>query len=121
LPGDNGQPARLTENQPPASAPAPVPTPVAAPKPYTPENAKPASGQFTVCVASYSTEAAAQRGLREYQNLGKARIIAVDIPGKGRWRRVCIGQYQSFNQAQSVASQMRSAGTAKGAFAARLP
>jgi hypothetical protein len=72
-------------------------------------------------VASYSTEAAAQSDVGNYQNLGTARIISVDLPGKGRWHRICIGQYKTQAEAQAEANKWRNSGAAKGAFVVRLP
>ena len=120
-----------------AAATTPLPGEKPLPKPYVPEgpasstpgiagisaaadNAT-ASGGYSVCVASYSTEAAAQSDLGNYQSLGSARIVSVDIPGKGRWHRVCLGQYKTQAEAQGEANKWRNSGAAKGAFVVRLP
>ena len=121
----------------PGQATTPLPGEKPLPKPYVPEgpasstpgiagisavadNAT-ASGGYSVCVASYSTEAAAQSDLGNYQSLGSARIVSVDIPGKGRWHRVCLGQYKTQAEAQGEANKWRNSGAAKGAFVVRLP
>ena len=100
--------------------------PVPTPKPYVPEeDVKPQqtvpSGTYTVCVASYATEAAAQSDLKNFANMGQAQIIAADIPGKGRWYRICVGQYSGQAAAQAEANRLRSSGQAKGAFVVRVP
>jgi hypothetical protein len=69
-----------------------------------------------VCVSSYSSQEAAQRDLPRFRALGEAFIVPADLPGKGRWYRICVGQYPGREQAQIQANQWRGSGTAKGAF-----
>jgi cell division septation protein DedD len=86
----------------------------------TPATGAPGGG-YSVCVASYSSQEAARRDQPLYQKLGQIFIVAADIPGKGRWYRICVGRYNSRAQAHNQASQWRDNGTAKGAFAVTLP
>jgi cell division septation protein DedD len=108
--------------------------PAPQPQPSVPDDNSPADGNssptaapgtpgggYSVCVSSYSSEEAARRDQTLYQKLGQVFIIAADIPGKGRWYRICVGQYASRAQAQNQANQWRGSGTAKGAFAVTLP
>lgn len=81
----------------------------------------PAKVSFGVCVASYSTRAAAESQLKNYSSLGHAQIVSVDLPGKGRWYRICVGQYETSATAQAQANKWRNSGQAKGAFVGRLP
>jgi hypothetical protein len=105
--------------------------PAPQPRPYVPDDNRPSdaasspagplSGGYSVCVSSYSSEEAARRDQALYRKLGRVFIVAADIPGKGRWYRICVGQYGSRNQAQNQAGQWRSNGTAQGAFVVTLP
>ena len=72
-----------------AASPAPA-SPRAAAHPTSPP--APASGRYTIQVGSAPHRADAER-LAKRLAARKARVVAADVPGKGRWYRVQVGSY----------------------------
>ena len=86
--------------------PEPLPAPVASPAST--------SGNWTIQVASYSDKG--QAGARvaglKSSNI-PARLVTVEIPGKGTWYRVQIGGYDTREEGARQGNQLRSRGVIK--------
>lgn len=87
-----------------SSSPKPAPVteaPAAAPK----------QGNLTIQVASFNDQAQANERVSWFRSKGvEARIVKVDIPGKGTWHRLQIGGFKSREDAGSYANQLKSKG-----------
>lgn len=99
-------PATPTATALPTPAPSPSPTPAAAPsvapplpapKPRPPPAAEPA---FAVQVGASQDPAEAAR-IAEKFKAQRARVVAADIPGKGRWYRVRVGAFEDRASAEA--------------------
>jgi DedD protein len=66
-------------------------------------------GAFTIQVASAPRRADAERVARGLASRG-ARVVAADLPGKGRWYRVQIGEYPSREAASRQLASLSGAG-----------
>ncbi len=76
---------------------------------------------FGVQVSSFQTEARAREDLARYQKIGyKGVIITVEVPGRGKRRRVILGPYPTQEEAASVASAIREDGLSPEAQAVPL-
>jgi cell division septation protein DedD len=72
-------------------------------------------------VSSFKTESIAQNDLARFRALGYPGIIvAVEVPGRGIWRRVVLGPYDSPSEAEAMATAVRAAGLSEKAQAMRL-
>jgi cell division protein FtsN len=68
----------------------------------------PASGGYTVNVASFNKRQSAEKYLAELDKQGlKAFIWSVDLPEKGTWYRVAIGKFLSYKEAQSFQDELQ--------------
>ena len=98
----------------PSAEPSPAPR-VAAPAPRSPARAATAASQgaqasskgaFWIQVGSSHNRADADRLAKK---VGKAKVVAADVPGKGRWYRVLVGSFDSREAAKrQLASLSRS-------------
>lgn len=89
--------------------PEPVkPAPVAAPK-------SPAvSGPWTLQVAAYSDEAQASASRAALQSRGMvARVVRVDLPGKGTWYRVQVGDFPTREAGMAFGRNLRAKGVVR--------
>jgi cell division septation protein DedD len=87
----------------------PVPVPVV-PEP-APAPSVPASGDWTIQVASFNNRGQADERLASLKGAGiPARVARVDIPGKGTWYRVQIGGFDSREEGTRYGNQLRSRG-----------
>ena len=69
----------------------------------------PRRGAFTIQVASAQRRADAERVASKLSQRG-ARVVAADLPGKGRWYRVQIGDYPSREAASRQLASLSRAG-----------
>jgi cell division septation protein DedD len=68
---------------------------------------KPSKGNFTVQLASFKDQNSAKKFAARFKDLQpKATVRTVDLPGKGRWYRVQIGQLSSRDQASALADRL---------------
>ena len=93
------------------SSPAP---PV--PLPVVPETAAapsaPVSGDWTIQVASYNNQRQADERLASLKGAGMpARVVRIDLPGKGTWYRLQIGGFGSREEGTRYGNQLRSRGS----------
>lgn len=118
------------ENPPPAPAPEPASaarTDTAAVRPPAPEAPKaPAADrvrppQYAVHVASHKARSSADREAGAYQKKGyTVRIVQADIPGRGRFYRVLVGEFDTRGRALQAARALKSSGRAGYAGVLRL-
>ncbi|HET9599006.1 MAG TPA: SPOR domain-containing protein [Anaeromyxobacteraceae bacterium] len=71
--------------------------------------ASPHHGAYTIQVASSQRRADAERAARKLSSRG-ARVVAADVPGKGRWYRVQLGEYPSRDAAARQLASLSRAG-----------
>ncbi|WP_448203320.1 SPOR domain-containing protein [Azospirillum sp. sgz302134] len=99
-----------------AAIPAPAPLPAAPPQPPAAGIAAPAGGfpgGFVVHLASYRSEAAAQRGWAELRahapDLAKVepRFLPTVLPDKGQWVRVAAGPFASRADAAGFCASLK--------------
>lgn len=90
---------------PPSQVAAPAPRPESGPGQI------PATGDWTIQIASFSdqTQAGARVASLKADGL-PARVARGDIPGKGTWYRVQIGGFKSREEGQRYGNQLRSRG-----------
>jgi len=96
-----------------ATAP-PAPVPGVATGSATPgKSAEPAKEtgkgkeSFSLQVASYKEKAKAEETAKKLGSLGfKPRVLAVDLPAKGRWYRIVVGGFESREAAQKAADRI---------------
>jgi cell division septation protein DedD len=135
---DAGEPPRLSYHEaltrpaePPAPAPRPAapasprptPAPAAAPSPAAvpPERAatdpsalaEEARGAFTIQVGASQDRAEAQRILDRFKG-HRGRIVAAEIPRKGRWYRVRLGAFETKEAAERYLSDLSRETGARG-------
>jgi DedD protein len=104
---DSGKPAALAPGSPPAAQGA-------RPAEGSPKKATdPAKGSvtaketFNLQVASYKQRAKAEETAKRLVPLGfKPRVLAVDLPAKGRWYRVVVSGFESREAAQKAAARI---------------
>lgn len=88
-----------------------VTTPKEAPKPPAPTASAPATpnrGNITIQAGSYNDQGQANAKVSALKAANEtARVVQVNIPGKGTWYRVQIGRFPSREQATSYANQLR--------------
>jgi len=71
------------------------------------EPSTPVTG-YGVHVSSFQTLAKANEDLDRYREVGyRGLVVTVQVPGKGRWRRVMLGPYPTLEEARSVAQAIR--------------
>ena len=102
------QPDAVAEAQPKPPAP-PVAQPKATAQPTTEvsKEVKPPKGSFTVQLASFKDQNSAKKFAARFQDLKpKATVRTVDLPGKGRWYRVQVGQLSSRDEATALADRL---------------
>ncbi len=109
------------------TAPATTTTTTTAPPPpakkQPPARAKkaPKAKSYTVCAASFRQEKAAKTWAGQLAQKGlKPQVVAVDLPGKGRWYRVCLGSFATPAQAAARARALKKQGLAQSPFPTRL-
>lgn len=62
---------------------------------------------FSLQVASYKEKAKAEETAKKLGSLGlKPRVLAVDLPSKGRWYRIVVGGFESREAAQKAADRI---------------
>ncbi len=62
---------------------------------------------FSLQVASYKEKAKAEETAKKLGSLGfKPRVLAVDLPAKGRWYRIVVGGFESREAAQKAADRI---------------
>lgn len=70
------------------------------------ENGK-AKESYSLQVASYKERLKAEEAAKKLASLGfKPRVLAVDLPAKGRWYRIVIGGFESREAAQKAADRI---------------
>ena len=83
-----------------------VDTPSRKPVETVKENGK-AKESYSLQVASYKERAKAEEAAKKLASLGfKPRVLAVDLPAKGRWYRIVIGGFESREAAQKAADRI---------------
>lgn len=109
-PADSAPPA-------PAAAPAPVPAPAAAPPPAPAPKPRalpaPREPAFAVQVGASQDPAEAARIVEKFK-AQRARVVAADIPGKGRWYRVRVGAFEDRASAEAYLKDLARETGAKG-------
>jgi hypothetical protein len=119
-PGTTAQPA------PAATGAKPAPSPTApAPAASTPTTDVRLVGDtpagYGVHVSSFKTDSIAQNDLARFRALGyPCIVVSVEVPGRGIWRRVVLGPYDSPSEAEAMAAAVRAAGLSEKAQAMRL-
>ena len=82
-----------------------------APRPVSSGRESPASGDWTIQIASFSAQTQAGARVASLKADGlPARVARGDIPGKGTWYRVQIGGFRSREEGQRYGNQLRSSG-----------
>lgn len=111
--------AKAAPNQ--AAAPPPAPAKAAPPKAEKP--AAPAGpARYAACLGSHKTQAQAEVQKARLTRAGvMAEVWAVDLPGKGRWHRVCAGDFATLAEAQAQAKAWEKEGLATTPFPVRRP
>jgi len=108
-------PEKITVQDEPAAAEAePKPaTSQAKPKSASQQTAevlkeeKPSKGNFTVQLASFKDQTSANKFAAQFKDLKpKPTVRTVDLPGKGRWYRVQVGQLSSRDEASALADRL---------------
>ncbi len=92
----------------PATARGVAPAEATARKPAEPvKGAEKAKESFSLQVASYKERAKAEETAKKLGSLGfKPRVLAVDLPSKGRWYRIVVGGFESREAAQKAADRI---------------
>jgi hypothetical protein len=89
--------------------------------PATQSDAKPAGRSYGVHVSSFRTRSMAAIDLARYEKIGyRGTIVTVQLPGKGEWRRVLLGPYPNYAEAQRVARAIREDGLAPEAMVRKI-
>ena len=90
----------------PAVAPSKAKTGGTEPKP--PVAGPAASAKFSVQVVSYDDRVKANQLQKKLRSMGyKAEVSEMDIPGKGKWYRVMVNNYQTRNEAEKTADNIK--------------
>ena len=72
-----------------------------------PKEEKPSKGNFTVQLASFKDQNSAKKFAARFKDLQpKPTVRTVDLPGKGRWYRVQVGQLSSRDEASALADRL---------------
>jgi cell division septation protein DedD len=102
------KPTAAAEAQPePPATPEAQPKPTAQPTTEVSKEEKPPKGSFTVQLASFKEQHSAEKFAARFQDLKpKATVRTVDLPGKGRWYRVQVGQLSSRDEATALADRL---------------
>ena len=102
------QPTADAEPQPkPPATPEAQPKPPPQPTTEVSKEEKPPKGSFTVQLASFKDQNSAKKFAARFQDLKpKATVRTVDLPGKGRWYRVQVGQLSSRDEATALADRL---------------
>jgi hypothetical protein len=119
------------KTEPPKTEPAKTEPAKAAPpkaEPAKTEPTRPAktpaelAGPYTVCLSSHKEAGAAKAEAARLAAKGvPAQVVAVDLGAKGRWFRVCSGEFKTPAQAQAQAQEWKKQGVSPDPFQARLP
>jgi cell division septation protein DedD len=116
--GEAAKPADSTAKPPESSAPAgttPVKEPEAAPASAPPALASNVQPTHSLQAASFPNEAGAKEFAEKLVRAGvPSYILAVDIPRRGRWFRVRVGQFGNAAEASKYALQARQRAKAGG-------
>jgi hypothetical protein len=100
-------PEKTTPKDEPAAAAEAQPKPPPQPTTEVSKEEKPPKGSFTVQLASFKDENSAKKFAARFQDLKpKASVRTVDLPGKGRWYRVQVGQLSSRDEATALADRL---------------
>ncbi len=88
-------------------------------KPPVPQKAE--AKVYTVCAASYRKEQPAKDHAAKLVQKGlEAKVAEVNLKGKGRWFRVCVGEFASANKALAQSRAWRQEGLIADPFVARM-
>ena len=72
-----------------------------------PKKEKTSKGNFTVQLASFKDQNSAKKFAAQFKDLQpKPTVRTVDLPGKGRWYRVQVGQLSSRDEASALADRL---------------
>jgi cell division protein FtsN len=95
------------EPTPPASVPKPG---VQKKTPRVPEEKSTSPGRFCVQVSSFRDRQRAQRLAVRLISKGypSVRVASADVPGRGRWYRVRVGNFDARDKAERMAATIRS-------------
>ncbi len=110
---------RVEQTRPQAPAAAPVVTPSAGQPGQTVARAavKQAGPPYGVMVGSFQQMQRAQGEATRLSREGlEARVVPVELPGKGTWYRVVVGSWNDMAQARAAGRQAVSAGWVKSAL-----
>ena len=102
------EPAAPAETHPQPVATTPAKPPSASSKPAAvSKEEKLSTGNFTVQLASFRDQNSAKKFAAQFQDLKpKVTVRTVDLPGKGRWYRVQVGQLSSRDEATALADRL---------------
>lgn len=102
------EPAAPAETHPKPVATTLVKPPSASSKSATvSKEEKLSAGNFTVQLASFRDQNSAKKFAAQFQDLKpKVTVRTVDLPGKGRWYRVQVGQLSSRDEAKALADRL---------------
>lgn len=69
------------------------------------------SGGYALHLSSFQKQENASRQVRSLKGKGvSARMVTADIPGKGRWYRVLVGDFKDQAQAQAQGESLKASG-----------
>jgi len=101
------EPAPPAEAQPEPATTAKAQPPSAAQSTKASEEKKPPKGSFTVQLASFKDQNSAKKFAARFQDLKpKVTVRTVDLPGKGRWYRVQVGELANRDEAAALADRL---------------
>lgn len=104
---EESTPEKTSTKDEPAAAAEAQPKPPAQPTTEVSKEEKPPKGSFTVQLASFKDPNSAKKFAARFQDLQpKATVRTVDLPGKGRWYRVQVGQLSSRDEATALADRL---------------
>lgn len=92
-PRPSGPPVKVAAAPKPVAVPAPAAAPAA--------DAKPSKGKFTLQLSSFPDRIEAELFAKRFASQG-AFVITSEIPGKGTWYRVRVGNYASAQEASTA-------------------
>ncbi|KIX15060.1 SPOR domain-containing protein [Dethiosulfatarculus sandiegensis] len=115
------QPPRTEAQAEPETKPAPKPSPAPQKEKAKPQKAQPTTKAYSVCAASYRKIEAARKDAAKLTAKGlSVTVVAVDLPGKGHWNRVCAGTFPDPRTAQAQAAKWKKQGLIPDPFVVRL-